>query len=893
MNQKFGFRKGAAALMLLVMLTLAAPLLYTQAFWDENSAVHIDAEEIENSTLAIGTHLVHLSALNDSIYEVAQASAEESGQNQIYYKSELGGSIWFNITSATSLADITTQGTPMKNEEMEALFFTHHTKSDKITYDLRTGEAVNIFDIRDPYDLETLEEMMPLKIYQEEILELKEENHVTRRIDEVWETNVTSPPEGVEVEGLKTKDEYEKQMAALQNYLKVLNKNDAEATETGKVNVVMETVDACRRYLVFANLEKALEAYLDELGNAGSFVETEDGQEVIDEDTDPELISALTESLGNVRSSMITCAGEMLSEGVSVMSKTVYQYSVALIEDAVAGNHASCDKDVQNLLHLDNIQNDVISQKAAELAFLENELIPLAEEEYLKGLGQGESPDYMLAVQENRAQAMLNRFLDEQDGLVSTRRGELEFLLEAKCKRTDTQSAMDFIKAYLERTTATFTSVVRDDDFKDVCLASVEEYITYLTDKMRELELALGGNEMDKLMAEKEDLQTQRLSALDKNDLAAAKELERKIEALEEKIRAQEDELAAQIAALQAQINSLEDGDPTKTEAEAQMKSLQNSLSDGSLGSMTAQMKNKALASIKSGSSENAQADVNALAGMLSASPTLVLPAMQEVYHALKLNGGDESLIETVEQAILQSPAVLKDDTSADEIRKIVEEHLMENNAGSSNGGGSGSGTGNGGGSGIGTGTGDGSGITTGADGQGTLLSIGGISLRDARQAASVIIALHLYYEETGNRAALQVMESLAQEQISLGNPMLYERINDTTGEYIPLTCVQVLTGRRFVWNKNDSLGVLAQGSDYYGFTLYSDTVLRDRNGEKTEHMLRSAKYLYGIHIPEEYVYDQFGVQTVYLSNMTLGCACDDEMLKVAQERLTQLLSAG
>ena len=367
MKQNIRIHRKAVWLALLVLAAVAVTvgLIYTNAFWNETSAVHINAEEIEDSTIAIGTHLIHLSAITDSIYEVAQSSAEESGQSQIYYKSELGGGVWFNITTAKSLADITTQGTPLKNEEIEKLFFTHHTKSDKITYDLRTGEAVNIFDIRDPYDLEALDEMLPLKIYYDEVIELEDENEVTRRIDVVWETDVSYPPENVD--GLKSKDEYEREMASLQKYLQVLGGNNAEATETGKVNMVMEAVDASRRYLVFANLEKALEDYLDELGAGGATEnpagegdeESEEGEDapVIDEDTDLELISAITESLGNVRNAMIACEGEMLTEGVSVMSKAVYQYSVALIDHAVAGNHASCDTDVEKLLHLDHIQN--------------------------------------------------------------------------------------------------------------------------------------------------------------------------------------------------------------------------------------------------------------------------------------------------------------------------------------------------------------------------------------------------------------------------------------------------------------------------------------------------------------------------------------------------------
>ena len=94
-------------LLAVTALLAAGALLFgalrTRGFWDESMAVHIKADEIENSTLAVGTHLIHLSALTDAIYEIAEKSSEESGQNRIYYKSELGGGVWFDITTATSL----------------------------------------------------------------------------------------------------------------------------------------------------------------------------------------------------------------------------------------------------------------------------------------------------------------------------------------------------------------------------------------------------------------------------------------------------------------------------------------------------------------------------------------------------------------------------------------------------------------------------------------------------------------------------------------------------------------------------------------------------------------------------------------------------------------------
>ena len=44
-------------------------------------------------------------------------------------------------------------------------------------------------------------------------------------------------------------------------------------------------------------------------------------------------------------------------------------------------------------------------------------------------------------------------------------------------------------------------------------------------------------------------------------------------------------------------------------------------------------------------------------------------------------------------------------------------------------------------------------------------------------------------------------------------------------------------------------------------------------------------------HIPEEYSYDSFGVQAVYLSGTELGCAYDDAIMTQAQELLARLLT--
>lgn len=867
MKKKVSLRAQALAAVALVIVGAVAIWkgnFLSWAFWDESAAVHINPSTIESSTLAIGTHLIHLSALTDSIYEIAEKSAEESGQFQIYYKSELGGDAWFDITSASTLEDITTGGTPVTDEVIEALFFTHHTKSDKVTYDLRTGQPVNIFDIRDPYDLENLEELSPLKMKYDQVYELQGEDEITQRIDQIWQTNVDNPPSDAEVEDLKTRTEYDQILTALQSYLTMLTDNGGGDVEMGKVNEVMEAVDASRRYLVYANVEIALEAYLDELGEGVQEEASSEDEEEQESETPSvstqELMSAVSESLGNVQNAMITYSGKMLSEGITVMSSAEHTFSNDLIEHAKSSSYSSCDEDVAKLVALDNILNDVISQRSLELELLNGQLLPQATSEYTTLLWSGENGEYLAEVAKQSPQVLLDQLISQNNSEVNTRRGELEFLIEAWCNRMDPQSSLDFMDERLSLTTGSFLTGIPQDDFAPGAQESVQAHIDFLTQKRREFELALGGNEMDQLLEEKDDLQTQRLAALDRNNLEQAKELEQQLEALEEEIRALEEESSSKISDLQDQIKNLEDQlaqSPDDTDlqnqlsdAQVELATAQASLSDGTLGAMVENLKNTAMDGISSGDNQAASDSVDALSGLMSTVPSLVLPALQEVHDALVLGGGDQSLVESIEQAILDNPGAVWGNLTADELKARVESYFEDN----------------------------------GLEGASFL----GLTGRDALGA---LIAMELYYEQTGSRGALSLIASLAQRQMDLGNPGVFLRINDSTGEYLSLTSIQYLTGWRYVWEKNSSLGVLAQGADYYGFTIYSDSVLRDRDGEKTEKMARMAKYQNVIHIPEEYSYDIFGVQAVYLSGTELACAADDAMMTQAQELLARLLA--
>ena len=215
-KRKSGFFKKFWITIILVAVITIGGVNLAYALIDETNSVHIDASEIEDATLIIGTHLIYLGSMNQQIYDVAMKSAQEANQYSRYYKSELAGGVWYEITEAGALADITSDGIVVEDSVIEALFMTHHTKSNGITYDLTSGKAVSIFDINDPYDLSNMTELNPIKLQYDTLVQTEEPSDTMERdilyIKEVYQfdrkTAVT--------------DEIDKQMNVLQEYYDIL-----------------------------------------------------------------------------------------------------------------------------------------------------------------------------------------------------------------------------------------------------------------------------------------------------------------------------------------------------------------------------------------------------------------------------------------------------------------------------------------------------------------------------------------------------------------------------------------------------------------------------------------------------------------------------------------------
>lgn len=921
-------------IVMLFLLALALSFsVAVSAFWNKDEAVNIKASDIENSTLAIGTHLIYLGSMTDEIYEIALDSAQESLQTNIYYKSELADGTWFDITTASSLIDITSGGTPVDDKVIEELYFTHHTKSDGITYDLRTGKAVSLYDIKPPYDLETLEELMPLKNHYDLTKGTQADSKVgKRKIEQMEEIFAT------EVENEYTA-QLDETLSALKVYYDILANNGGGAAEMAAVQKVMDAVDETRRAVVFKTLEDTLNTFAQTLQSVED-TQDEEGNVESGSGSDTNFQGAVSESLNNVSTSLIESTGKMLSEGTTIMSATEYSFSKKLCDDAVAKNHSACDEDVAMLIALNNILNAVVGNKEVELDLLDNTLLTKAQNKYLQMLGTGENQEYRNAKAENMAGVLLQAIADANVSQINVFRSEYEFFIEAKTLRVTNAEAQAYIDKLLGEATGYYDKV-KEDAFQIGVNTTVDKHIEFLTTKKRKLVQAAGGNELDKLLVQKEKLQSEMMAALDKNDLQSAKLVENKISDVDKKIAeittAQANEvsdLLSELKDLEKQLDELKikngtngtgtDGtgtDGTGTDgsgadgtgtngsgtdgtgangngadgngkskeetaleskialAKAKLAVVQAGMPDGTIGKIVSDIKKDCLDII--GNSDSSKEDIDKLSEncttlgeMLNQNYQVVFPAIKDIYGEMI------------------SERDLNDKNSFDEAIGILEEYILNNSSayadamsddktkeelqamidGFFEG--------------EGKNLLDASSVSSLQDTKGDITG-----LTDDEKQAVTLLALALYEDETNSEDAKSMMAVEAQKGMNMGNSMVFSSLTDEIGNYVPITAIGKYTGMRYLWIKNLDQATLAKGASYYAFKSYSDIVTVGKNKPVTETMSRAAKKLGELYIPSDYAYEKFGVEAKELKGSSYSVISTDELQGFSEELFALLLS--
>ena len=371
---KLKYRILAAAVLLSIIVS-AAQAYTANAMFNEDEAVHIGAAEIPDTTLLIGTHLIWLDSMTEPLYQAACQSAADSGQGNVYYKSELGDGSWFEISGAGSLSDITEEGAPVPGGEIEALFLTHHTRADGITYRLKDNEPVNIFEITSPYVLLDIQELSELR----DRYRLNGGGDAGRLLEGFFGLDLKTG-ETERLEG-------------------------AEKEETDAIIAVADSLDARRRYIVYESLAGRLETLLEDLG------EEAPGQ--------TELQEAAGSSKAEVEAARNACEARMLSEGETILAKAEYEIVTTLSEALESKDKEGGRAGILRYRSVRNIAEGKARLIPDELSLLNETLIPEGKAAFQETGKQSALGEYKLLLAEKLKRLALEEaegFLDELAG---------------------------------------------------------------------------------------------------------------------------------------------------------------------------------------------------------------------------------------------------------------------------------------------------------------------------------------------------------------------------------------------------------------------------------------------------------------------------------------------
>lgn len=945
-KKKWNINSPAKLLVVLIAVLVIGGSALTFAMIDDTNSVHINAEEIEDSTLIVGTHLIYLGAMTDQIYAIASDSASESGQYNRYYKSELAGGVWYDVTNAGTLADITTSGKIVQDSEIEELNMTHHTKSDGVTYDLRTNKSVCVFDIKSPYDLEGMEELEPLKLQYDLLTQEDDPTETNERdmklIEEIYNKDRST-------EETKKWDQY---LYELQIYYEVLVRDGADTEMSDMVMTVMEKVDATRRTEILNPLqetelqnlnqlvsrdytyvegevtgvldvkkmlgEKAaaeaqaardavlaeyhygtgiwdlwspgvqrqIMAWADEAEQEAYNNLMEQGRDKLsDFSINTELISAIGEALSNVQDSYTENLSIQLEEGTTVLSKVKYETTMELLQEAAVQDFAGCDEAVTKLLYLDRIENSIIREEDAERGYIAENLLPRAEAAYTAELSAGESEVYQ-TLPSTAAAATKANALKQQKNDTEVVRNELQFIIRAYVNRMPTETAMEHISQRIEDC-ANFRTGIKEDAYAEYANSSVDAHLAWLTQLLTELQDSMGNRTMDDLMSQKQDLQTERMTALDQNKLSVAKKLDVQIAAVDQEMQD-----------LENHLNDIIQSSNTSASEKAQAAA---QLGSGNTSALLQNMKNDALNDLRDGNLDGIGNIIDAIGTMSDSQPKGALGALKDIYQELSNqelmgNGSDalNGLLTQVEEVTAEQMSNFLGDLSALDFAKLIDAYMTDNGWGSDEDDGLGlgangglNGSGNGSGSGSGNGNGSGNGLS--GSGSPSLQDVMG-RLSDA-QLGTVLSALDQYAKETNSADAKDIVSNYSRIGANAGNDYIFDKLRaDPSAEYIPTDRVGKICKYRYIFNDSQKAATLQKGSEYYRFTAFSPVV--DRGGA-TEDLSKATGFQTVIYIPADAAETYFDLSTHYLENASYGILLDEEMRQQAVAFLNYLLEAG
>ena len=840
MSMKKGKKKGLRifAGFLAVLLGVMGWLEYSRidayAVLDESTAVRYSVfssrNTVENGTLFIGTYLIHMSAMTDELYEKAQKSAEDSGQYNVYYKSELANGDWFDISSAEGLADITEAAEPVEAAELADLWVTFYAGADGIVRSATNSAAVCIFDQPSPYDLYRLSELEALRNQYDNTYTSETEGVSRYFHDQLWYFF------GLNLRNAVT-DECDRQINLLQGVYNSLQQQE-KSEQAEILYALMGKIDAKRRAEVFYQLMEAEDSRLNQLqsilGGSAYNKDNYNGEQFV---ASADLSDAVGTAMESCESSYITHSGNQIANDGTVLGEAEYTLSMSILQKAESGN-ANLETELQKLKNLYSIKDSLIKDKDAELSLLERELIPEAEKRLQKAFSSGAGQEYKAAVAQGKSKAACEKLLTLQKTEQDKISNEYQFLIKAKTERMGSQAAADYLFDKIEEA-GNYYNNIKDDAYAqnaqagvDACLLELQQLAQSVIDGDSSMRSTLSGLESDK-----EDIQTLRDAALDQNDLALAKKYDAMLDAIDVEIAAEEKRLSDQLASGSA----------------VERAKAMTQLGEKTQAANIAKIQNNAKKKLAEGDMSGIAEAVDALAALGAED------ALKDLASGLGTDATD-AVRNALNSALKQ---------------------VQESGTGSgSTGDGSGSGNGN---------AAAGFGLT-GDELLALLESALGNAFADMDDAdqAAALGALSLFGAE-GSSEAAALAQTLTADCMKNGNKSLFVTYSGSGAEkYISAQTIGRVTDYRYIYSASRRDAVLSSRGRTYRYSVGSSEV---RLTDGTIEQMASETVLQGnvAYIPETAGSKYFGCTVIYIEGTNYAVCVTEDMDATVQQLLEDL----
>lgn len=770
-------------------------------------SVKVKDAEIEKSSLIIGSYIIHLNGLTDDVFHMAKESANEFSQANMYYKSELADGKWFDVTSASSLTDIISEGTPVEREVIEQLDFTHKVSATGQVTDLRYGYSVSAFDVNPPYSLWDLEELKALKTQYELISQKKTKTDSDKKNMEMIQSFY-----GKSIRTSKT-DLYDDIITGLEKYKNELPGRGKPTTWIEEVQKVMKHTDALRRVEAFQVLAANLEILLNDISgqsNGSEEEEDENEEEMKDFYVNSDLVGAVGDAIDNVEQSILEKSTQLLTEGATTDSLARYQYSNDLMNGITKSTQAKeydnlpwyyrwhllwirvratsdidfdvtiCDSATQKLVDITNITSDAIVDINSERTTAE-EISIAAYMAYKEKLSAGIGEAYKNAVIENKSQAAKEQCLNEQKKDTNVARQEYQGVLSSYFERLSNKSMQQYIEKLLNEI-PDLEALVPGDAVKSYQLETVAEHREWLRDMLAQAILnSSDSSEMDKLTEAMADLEKQRQDALDNNNLEGEKRISADMEALQAEI----DKLTESL------VNKLDS--PYSTEAE-KARALAG-LGDGNATALL----NSLASEIASGIRNISRTGTTTSANGYSQKEAEELKNKMEIFSSVSVIAPDAAVqaLKDIEEAVagasLQNNGFVEDmEATIGAVKEKIEDGQKGNLANI-----------------------DSEELIS------MLENILGCTLEEATaiDLSGAVLALSRFGYEHNNREARSLAITYAAEMYDVSHAYIYPKVEAEKKEYVSVRAIGQVLDYRYVFDDAHYSATLSKGKSYHTFT--------------------------------------------------------------------------